>query len=53
MTKKRCSCNNCNHADMENMRCTPESKDCKSEYALEKSDFVELDSCDFYEEKVN
>lgn len=45
------TCNDCKYADKEKMKCKPNSKDCKSEYDLEESDFIELKYCDFYERK--
>lgn len=47
--RKKCSCNDCKYADKEKMKCYPHSKDCRSEYDLEESDFIELKRCDFYE----
>lgn len=49
---KRCpSCNYCVHADRDKMKCFPKSKDCKSEYDLEESDFYEERNCDFFKRK--
>lgn len=51
MNKMNCSCNDCKYADKEKMKCKPNSKDCRSEYDLEESDFIELKRCDFYARK--
>lgn len=44
-------CNFCIHANREEMKCYPESEDCKSEYDLEESDFYTEARCDFFEDK--
>lgn len=46
-----CVCSNCINADKNEMKCHPNSKDCRKEYNLEETDFSELKPCDFYEEK--
>lgn len=38
-------------ADRETMKCYPGSKDCKSEYDLEESDFHKECNCDFYKKR--
>lgn len=48
---KICTCNDCKYADKEEMKCRPQSKDCRSEYDLEELDFVKLRCCDFYRRK--
>ena len=49
---KRCKgCAYCTHANREEMKCYPESEDCKSEYDLEESDFENECNCDFFEER--
>lgn len=53
MNKNRlCVCSNCKHANKNEMKCYPNSKDCRKEYDLEETDFYELKPCDFYEEKI-
>ena len=43
------SCAYCACTDKEKkMKCFPKSKDCKSEYDLEESDFYENGKCDFF-----
>lgn len=49
--KKVPGCAFCAHADRDKMKCYPESKDCKSEYDLQKVDFSQECNCDFYKKK--
>lgn len=49
MNKNLCVCSNCIHAN--EMKCYPNSKDCRKEYDLEETDFSELKPCDFFEER--
>lgn len=44
-------CRSCIHCDIEHLICRPNSKDCRSEYALDIEDLDTEDFCDFYEEK--
>lgn len=48
---KHNTCNDCEYANKERMKCNPQSKDCRNEYDLEKSDFLELKYCCFYKRK--
>lgn len=49
--KKVSGCNFCIHADKENMKCFPNSKDCAYEYDLKEEDFKKECFCDFYHKK--
>ena len=42
-------CRTCIHCDIEHLICRPNSKDCKSEYALDVEDLDTEERCDFYE----
>ena len=42
-------CRTCIHCDIEHLICKPNSKDCKSEYALDVEDLDTEERCDFYE----
>lgn len=42
------SCNECKYCYKKEMKCRPESDDCREEYDLEKSDFTTLKKCDFW-----
>lgn len=44
-------CGQCAHANKEQMKCFPESKDCKKEYDLEEEDFCKECNCDFFKQK--
>ena len=49
---KRCpGCGQCLHADREQMKCFPNSEDCKDEYDLEEEDFYKEANCDFFVQK--
>lgn len=49
---KKCNgCSQCIHADLDNMKCHPESDDCKSEYDLTEDDFRQRGNCDFFHRK--
>lgn len=51
-TKVNKPCKECIHCDVENMKCYPESKDCRSEYSLTPYDIEKgTDRCDFFEYK--
>lgn len=42
-------CRNCTHCDIDHLICKPNSKDCRSEYALDVEDLDTEEACDFYE----
>lgn len=42
-------CRSCVHCDIEHLICRPNSKDCRSEYALDVEDLDTEEVCDFYE----
>lgn len=52
MSKKHC-CKDCSHCSIEEMKCYPESRDCRVEYTLTEEDLVNYERCDFYKEKNN
>lgn len=45
-------CGYCEHANREDMKCYPQSSDCKKEYDLEESDFYKECHCDFFKLKI-
>lgn len=47
---KEIRCLDCNHCNVVEKKCYPESEDCKSEYDLEDKDIYEYrrNDCDFY-----
>ena len=44
-------CEDCRHCDVENLKCHPESRDCRAEYDLTFQDLRTSMRCDFYEPK--
>lgn len=44
-------CLYCVHSDKENMKCFPNSEDCKKKYDLDQSDFDGPCRCDFFERR--
>lgn len=44
-------CAFCENADYENLKCYPNSSDCKKEYDLEEEDFHKKCHCDFFKRK--
>lgn len=44
-------CRTCKHCNVEELICRPNSKDCRSEYALDSEDLDKYERCDFYEER--
>jgi len=51
MTNIKHKCRTCIHCDVEHLICTPNSNDCKPQYALDAEDLDTEDMCDFYEAK--
>lgn len=49
MTNIKHKCRICTHCDIEHLICTPNSKDCEPQYALEAEDLDTEEVCDFYE----
>lgn len=49
--KKCTGCAYCIHANHTEMKCYPESDDCKSEYDLTEADFHMKAYCDFFHSK--
>lgn len=45
-------CAYCEHADREEMKCFPNSSDCKKEYDLVEEDFHKECNCDFFKQKI-
>ncbi len=47
---KEIRCLDCKHCDVKEMKCYPESLDCKPEYDLDYEDIYEYhkNNCDFY-----
>ena len=50
--KKVPGCAFCAHANKDEMKCYPESEDCKREYDLEEEDFHKECNCDFFLRKL-
>lgn len=52
-TSKEHRCKDYIHCDSDNLKCYPQSKDCRSEYDLTIEDIEKYtnDRCDFYREK--
>ena len=44
-------CIECTHCNVEEMKCFPESEDCKTEYDLMEHDLYAKARCDFAEKK--
>ena len=44
-------CTECTHCNVEEMKCFPESEDCKTEYDLTEHDLYAKARCDFAEKK--
>ena len=44
-------CIECTHCNVEEMKCIPESEDCKKEYDLTEQDLYTKAICDFAEKK--
>lgn len=44
-------CKDCQHCDIKDLKCHPNSRDCHSEYKLDKVDLDTEARCDFFMQK--